>query len=139
LEDEWFSKTENRWENPDIIISLLKEWLQDFEHIDEALAILDGVGIVNARILSVGEAINHPQIKAREMMVEIDHPVLGKVPIVNSPFRLKYTKAGLKGLPPEIGEHNEEVLSELLEYPQEDILKLEEEGVIYKAKKNLQT
>ena len=139
LEDEWFSNVENRWENPDIIISLLKEWLQGFEHIDEALAILDGVGIVNARILSIDEAINHPQIKAREMMIDIDHPVLGKVPIVNSPFRLKSTKAGLKGLPPEIGEHNEEVLSELLEYPQEDILKLEEEGVIYKAKKNLLT
>ena len=136
LNDEWFSKMENRWENPDIITSLINEWLQSFEHIDDALAILDEAGIINARILSPGEAIDHPQIKAREMMVEIEHPVLGKVPIVNSPFRLKHTKAGLRGLPPEIGEHNEEILSELLGYPRDEISKLEEEKVIYKAKKN---
>jgi crotonobetainyl-CoA:carnitine CoA-transferase CaiB-like acyl-CoA transferase len=135
LEDEWLSSAKNRWENPDIINSLISEWLQRFDHIDDALSILDEAGIVNSRILSPGEAINHPQIKAREMMVEIDHPVLGKVPIVNSPFRLKNTKAGLRGLPPEIGEHNFEILSELCKYSHEDILKLEERGIIYRAKR----
>jgi CoA:oxalate CoA-transferase len=136
LDDEWLSKMENRWENPDIITSLVNEWLQSFEHIDDALAILSEAGIINARILSPGEAINHPQIKAREMMVEIDHPILGKIPIVNSPFRLQHTKAGLRGLPPEIGENNEEILAELLGYSREEISKLEEGKVIYKAKKN---
>jgi len=135
LEDEWYSKTENRWDNPDVINSLIEGWLQGFEHIDDALAILEENGLVNARILSPGEAIDHPQIKAREMMVEIDHPILGKVPIVNSPFRLKHTESGLSGLPPEIGEHNTEILSELLGYSQEDILELENRGIIYTEKK----
>lgn len=131
LEDEWLSEAKNRWENPDIIIEIVGEWLQSFDHIDDALAILDEVGIVNARILSPGEAIDHPQIKAREMMVEIDHPVLGKIPMVNSPFRLRYTRAGLRGLPPELGEHNEKILSELLGYSFEDILKLEKDEIIF--------
>jgi CoA:oxalate CoA-transferase len=135
LEDEWFSKPENRWDNPDVINSLIEGWLQGFEHIDDALAILEENGLVNARVLSPGEAINHPQIKAREMMVEIDHPVLGKVPIVNSPFRLKNTKSGLRGLPPEIGEHNTEILSDLLGYSQEYIFELENQGIIYMEKK----
>lgn len=133
LEDEFLSKIENRLENRDIILSMLSEWLFTFEHLDDALAILEKEGIVCSRILSPGEAIEHPQIKAREMMVEIDHPVLGKVPIVNSPFRLKNTKAGLEGLPPELGEHNQEILSDLLGYSQEDISKLEKENVIYEA------
>ena len=129
LEDEWLSSAKNRWENPDVINSLIIEWLQGFEHIDDALAILEKVGIVNARILSPAEAINHPQIKAREMMVDIDHPVLGKIPIVNSPFRLKHTKAGLRGLPPEIGEHNEEILR-LLGYSEDDIQKLKVQNIV---------
>lgn len=133
LEDEWLSDAQNRWGNPDIIISLINEWLQDFEHIDDALEILEKVGIVSARVNSPGEAIEHPQIIAREMIVEIDHPVLGKVPVVNSPFRLKNTKAGLRGVPPEIGEHNEKILMDSLGFSMEDILKFEEKGVIYKA------
>jgi crotonobetainyl-CoA:carnitine CoA-transferase CaiB-like acyl-CoA transferase len=136
LEDEWLAKMENRMMNRDIIVSLINEWVQSFEHIDDAMAILEEAGIVSTRILSISEAINHPQIQARDMMIEIDHPILGKVPVVNSPFRLKHTKAGLEGLPPEIGEHNEEILSNLLGYSAEDISELKRENVIYKVEKD---
>ena len=131
LEDKRFHPKENRMQSQALLAEVIDDWLKTFEHIDDALEKLNHGGIVSARILPISEAIEHPQIKAREMMVEIDHPVLGKVSFVNTPFRLKNTKAGLEGLPPELGEHNEEVLSGYLRYSREKIAKLEREGVIY--------
>jgi len=135
LKDSRFHPTEKRMNNRALLDEVISDWLKSFERIDDALEKLETAGIVSARVLPIPEAIEHPQIKAREMMVEIDHPILGKVPVVNTPFRLKNRKAGLEGLPPELGEHNEEVLSEYLGYSREMIAKLGKEGVIYKNKK----
>lgn len=132
LEDDRFSSVQKRGENLDALHALIDEWLQMFEHIEDALSLLEKAGIANSKILSIREAIEHPQIKAREMMVEIDHPVLGKVPTVNSPFRLKHSWAGLEGLPPELGEHNEEVVVALAGYSPEEIRELEKEGVLFR-------
>jgi crotonobetainyl-CoA:carnitine CoA-transferase CaiB-like acyl-CoA transferase len=132
LKDNRFYPIENRMKNRALIDELISEWLKRFEHIDEALEKLEKAGIVGARILSIPEALEHPQIRAREMMVEVDHPVLGKVPFINTPFRLKNSKAGLKGLPPEIGEHNEEILSKYLGYSGEKIAELKAAGILYK-------
>jgi CoA:oxalate CoA-transferase len=132
LEDERFSHIKHRIKHIDAIYQYVEEWLHGFEDIDDALTLLEKAGIVNARILSVAEALEHPQIKARNMMVEIDHPALGKIPVVNSPFRLKNSEAGLAGLPPELGEHNEEILTRYAGYPVEDIKNLEQDGVLYR-------
>lgn len=130
--DERFATIKQRIKHLDTIYTLIETWLQGFEHIDDALGLLEEAGIVNARILSVPEAIAHPQIKARQMMVEIDHPVLGKVPVINSPFRLKNSTAGLTGLPPEIGEHNAEILTRLGGYALAEVETLETEGILYR-------
>jgi len=130
--DPRFHPLENRVRNRALVDEVLNEWLNTFEHISDALEKLEEAGIPSAPILSIPEALEHPQIKARQMMKEIDHPVLGRVPVINSPFRLKNRSAGLKGLPPELGQHNQEVLSEYLGYSKEMIGELEKEGVIYK-------
>jgi len=132
VSDERFSTIKQRIEHLDAIYKFMEAWLKEFDNIDDALRLLDEAGIVNARILSIPEAVEHPQIKARHMMVKIDHPVLGKVPVVNSPFRLKHSEAGLAGLPPELGEHNEEILNRLGGYGLEEIQELEEEGILYR-------
>jgi len=130
LKDPRFHPVENRVKNLEVAEKILNDWLYSFEHLDDALKKLELAGIPSARILSIPEALEHPQLKAREMMVEIDHPVLGKVPVVNSPFRLKNGTAGLRGLPPELGEHSKEILSGYLGYSAENIAGLEKDGVI---------
>jgi len=130
--DERFASIKARVQHLDSLYALIEKWLQGFANIDDALRLLEEDGITCARILSVPEAIAHPQIKAREMMVEIDHPVLGRLPVVNSPFRMRNTRAGLTGLPPELGEHNAEVLRRLGGLTSAQIQTLEAKGVLYR-------
>lgn len=130
IDDERFATIGARLNNYGTLIGLVQDWLLTFDHLAEALALLEGIGIVSAPVLSPSQAVDHPQIRAREMMVDIDHPVLGRLPVVNSPFRLRNSEAGLKGVPPELGGHNREVLTRLAQYGPEEVAALEDEGAV---------
>jgi len=75
------------------------------------------------------EALCHPQVRHREMVLEIDHPRLGKVRQIGFPIKLSETPARLRslGVPP--GTHTEEVL-QALGYSQEQIRRLRESGAV---------
>ncbi|MNG36764.1 Succinyl-CoA:(R)-benzylsuccinate CoA-transferase subunit BbsF [compost metagenome] len=55
-----------------------------------------------------------PQVKARGLAIEIPHPLAGKVPQVASPIRLSETPVEYRNAPPLLGEHTEQVLSDVL-------------------------
>jgi len=71
-----------------------------------------------------------PQVKAREMIVHADHPGLGKISLPGIPIKLSATPGNPHGLAPSIGEHNEEVYSELLGLGAEELDQLREEDII---------
>ena len=77
-----------------------------------------------APILDIGESIKHPQTLARGMVTEIEHPILGKIPIVNTPFELSETPRQIQGPAPLLGQHNAEVLTQLLGYAEADMEQL---------------
>jgi crotonobetainyl-CoA:carnitine CoA-transferase CaiB-like acyl-CoA transferase len=79
-------------------------------------------------VRTVGEAIRSPEATARQLVTHIQHPVLGQVPNIASPIRYGRTPM-VDPLPaPEIGQHTEEVLREVLGYRQERIQELAREG-----------
>lgn len=53
-----------------------------------------------------------PQVKSREMIVEVEHPVLGKVKVLNSPIKMSKTPVSIRRAPPILGQHNGEIFSE---------------------------
>lgn len=75
------------------------------------------------------EAFSHPQVVHRNMVVEMDHPVEGKIRQLNFPGKFSETPAELKTPPPTLGEHTEEILKEL-GMTDEEITGLKEEKVI---------
>ena len=64
-------------------------------------------------IQNLEEVVNDPQLQSRNMFVEKDHPVAGKINMVGSPLKLSRTPVSIKHYPPEVGEHNEEILNSL--------------------------
>jgi formyl-CoA transferase len=54
-----------------------------------------------------------PQVKNRGMVVEVEHPVHGKVKVLNSPIKLGETPVSIRLAPPLLGQHNEEVFREM--------------------------
>ncbi|OAN73937.1 formyl-CoA transferase [Jannaschia sp. EhC01] len=76
---------------------------------------LEAVDLLCAPVRSLGEALDDPQTQVNEMLVEIDHPVLGEVKLVGSPVHLSAAPLSVRHLPPKLGEHTDEVLQEVAE------------------------
>ncbi len=64
------------------------------------------------------------------MFVELEHPEAGKIKLINFPVKFSETQPELKTPAPLLGQHNEEILSELLGYNEETIRELMKKGVI---------
>ncbi len=91
---------------------------------------LEAAGVPNGPINDVAQVFEEPQVKARGVRIELDHPVAGKLPLVASPMRFSATPLQAKLAPPVLGEHTEEVLRGLLKLPEDEIARLRAEGVI---------
>ena len=68
----------------------------------------------NGPINDVAQVFEEPQVKARGIRVELDHPVAGKLPTVASPMRFSATPVEYRLAPPLLGEHTDQVLKEFL-------------------------
>ena len=79
------------------------------EWVDALLA----VGIPAGPICNIEQALSSEHAKAREAVMELDHPVEGRVKSIGFPVKLSESKQRVRRHPPLLGEHNEEILKEL--------------------------
>lgn len=79
----------------------------------EWLARFANAGIPAAKINGVSEALNHIQAKARGLVVQLEHPMLGIVQTIANPIRLSDTPVTYRLAPPFLGEHTNEILQAL--------------------------
>jgi CoA:oxalate CoA-transferase len=96
----------------------------------EVVSTLAEGGVPAAPVNNVAEMVADPQIQAREMFVEVEHPIYGPVKITGTPLKLSETPGRVERLAPLPGEHNEEIFVGLLGHSQEDLTRWQEEGVI---------
>jgi len=94
------------------------------------LAQLQAAGLPCGPINTVPEAFAHPQAAARGLIQETDHPVTGHLSLAGFPYHLDRTPAAVRLPPPLLGEHTEQVLTELLGYTAEAVTSLREQHAI---------
>jgi formyl-CoA transferase len=94
------------------------------------LAVLEAAGIPGGRVRSVAEALDGPQAAARGLLLEVDHPRLGRGRYVGSPVGLDGAGRGSLRPPPSLGEHTREVLRDVLGRTDADIAALARDGVV---------
>ena len=111
-EDERFATNAARVRNNPALTPLLAERFRDFER-DALMKALDAAGVPCAPINSIPEVFEDPQIRHREMLRHIPHPVAGSVPQVVSPLRFAENPLRFDRAPPTLGQHTAEVLAEL--------------------------
>jgi CoA:oxalate CoA-transferase len=87
-------------------------------------------GVPAAPVHNVAEMVADPQVQAREMVVERDHPLYGPVKITGTPLKLSETPGRVERLAPLPGEHNEEIFVELLGHSRGELARWQEQGVI---------
>ena len=96
---------------------------------------IDGLinaGVPCSPVNTLDRVFEDPQVKARNMRIEMDHPVTDgvKVPLVASPIKMSATPPSHRRPPPMLGQHTEEVLRELLDMSDGEIAELRSGDVI---------
>ena len=110
--DERFTTNAARVRNNAVLTPLLVERLLTFPR-DTLMAALDAAGVPCAPINTVPQVFDDPQVKHREMLRHLPHPVAGQVPQVVSPLRFAEAPLRFDRAPPTLGQHTAEVLAEL--------------------------
>ena len=91
--------------------------------------LLNAAGVPAGPVNNVPAALAQPQIAAREMVVEVEHPVAGMLKMLGSPLKLSAQPASIRRPPPVLGQHTDEILAEA-GYPDDRIAELRKSGVI---------
>ncbi len=110
--DEKFATNSARVQNRDELIPLLRS-IFITRTVNEWLADLEKAEIPCGPIQNFEQVFSMSTVKEREMLVKMDHPTIGELPLVGSPLKMSDTPVEYRLSPPLMGEHTEEVLREL--------------------------
>ena len=91
---------------------------------------LEQMGIPCGPVNSIDQVADDPQIKARNMITDVYHPVTGKYRVANTPFRFSRSHSQPERASPDLGEHTADVLSHQLGMTPQEISALGDSGVI---------
>jgi crotonobetainyl-CoA:carnitine CoA-transferase CaiB-like acyl-CoA transferase len=111
------------------ILPVVRAWVAQ-RTVAQCLAALDAIDVPCAKVQNIAEVLADPQIKARGMVVEQEHPVLGKVRLPNLPFRFSDCDTTQKTPAPLMGQHNREIATSL-GYSPAQIDAMVSNGVLY--------
>ena len=129
MDDPRFETGELRTRNYGILEPIMNEALIG-KSTEEWLEAFEEVKIPCGPLNSIDQVANDPHTAARDMIIDVHHPEAGDFKVVNSPFKFSRTPYKTERAAPDLGEHTEEILSQLLEIPREKIDWLRESGVI---------
>jgi crotonobetainyl-CoA:carnitine CoA-transferase CaiB-like acyl-CoA transferase len=96
----------------------------------EVVRVLADAGVPAAPVNNVAEMVADPQVQAREMFVEREHPVYGRLKTTGSPLKMSRTPGRVRWLAPMPGEHNEEIFCGLLGHSKDELARWREDGVV---------
>jgi len=128
LEDERFASNRERMANRDLLIAIISEamrsnttdyWVEKFEQ----------AGVPAGPVRKIKDMLEDPQTLARDMVIEVDHPVAGPVQALGLPIKFSHGNGVTRRGAPQYGEHTAEVLQEL-GYSSEDIAALAASQVV---------
>ena len=114
------------------ILGRIRSWAMAQPSVQACLDALDAASVPCAKVQQIDEVLADPQVKARGMLIEQDHPVLGRIRMPNLPFRFSGFEAPVPTVAPDIGQHNQ-AIAESLGYSAGEIAALTAAGVLYQA------
>ena len=125
--DVRYETADARWQRRDEVNALVEAWTEKrTKH--EVMKILAGAGVPCGACLDTGEVLADPHLRAREMIVDVQHPARGAYVTVGNPIKLSASPTTITPSPM-LGQHRDEILREL-GYDNGAIAVLERDGAI---------
>jgi formyl-CoA transferase len=128
-DDYRFNTNSNRVKYRKELIPLLEDLFSQSK-ITHWLSILEASGIPCGPINSIDQALEDPQVQARDMVIDVLHPSAGTIRMVDSPLKIPTAPTTVRMPPPMLGEHTAQILQELLAYDGKTIQELRDAQVI---------
>lgn len=128
IDDPRFATPESRFTHREEVDALISEWTMQHDKI-EAMEILGNAGVPAGAVMSSKELINDAFLQERGMFTLMEHPVRGSVLIPGFPIKMSESHVPIKASPL-LGEHTDEILSDLLKMSQDEISALRKTGAI---------
>jgi len=130
MKDPRYNTNPSRVKNREELLAMTQAWTRQHPAA-ELLKILDKEGVPVCPINSMADIFEDPHYQARENLVQVEHPVLGKMTMPGIVPKFSQTPGAIRSAGPvKIGEHNGEVYRDLLGVKDEELRGLEAEGVI---------
>ncbi len=129
-DDPRFATDPARLENRDQLLALLQDWAVRLESVEALEAAVAPHRLATGVVRSVEEAGAGEWARERGAVVEVDDRAGGRLRLPNSPWRFSGATTGVRGVPAFRGEHNREVLEELLGLGAAEVEALEAAGVL---------
>lgn len=127
--DDRFHHVNGRNAGREEILAVVKPWVAS-RRVAEVLALLDGIDVPCAKVQRIDEVLADPQIQARGMVVEQEHPRYGTLRLPNLPFRFSDCDTTIRQVAPDLGQHNAAV-ARGLGYSDAEIAALQADGVLF--------
>jgi crotonobetainyl-CoA:carnitine CoA-transferase CaiB-like acyl-CoA transferase len=129
-EDPEFLTNKDRVKNVARLEGIVTEWTS-LRKTDDIVSLLMGASVPCSPILNVEQICKDPHIaQAREMIVEMDHPLEGKMNVVSCPIKFTNMKPAIRSTAPRHGEHTERVLTDILGMSEEEYARLRATGAL---------
>jgi crotonobetainyl-CoA:carnitine CoA-transferase CaiB-like acyl-CoA transferase len=127
--DARFHTPDGRNRNRLEILPLIRAWT-GARTVAECTKLLDAADVPCAAVQNIDAVLADPQVAARNMIIEQDHPVLGKVRLANVPFRFSGVDTTPRTVAPLLGQHNREIAGDLGR-SEAEIDAMVKDGVLY--------
>jgi len=129
IEDKRFNTMSGRISNSATLEGMLTEIFRQKSR-DEWLVLFQREGVIASPVNNIEQVVSDRHINSREMILEVSHKRLGKLKVVGTPMKFSRTPCSIKKASPDLGEHTDEVLKEMLGMSVKDIRKLKETGAV---------
>jgi crotonobetainyl-CoA:carnitine CoA-transferase CaiB-like acyl-CoA transferase len=127
--DPRFTTNADRIENRTELAGVLTQVFGE-RSAQEWLDALQDAGLPCGPINDIPDVFTHPQVGDRKLIIEVEHPTAGQVKVTGFPYKLSATPAEVRLPPPLLGQHTEEILTDILGYDSQDVTSLQDRGVI---------
>jgi formyl-CoA transferase len=128
LADPRLADRAERLARADELDALVESWTgKRTKH--EVMALLASAGVPCGAVLDSGEVMSNEHLRGRGMIVDVEHPVRGRMPVPGSPIRLSASSTAVTHAPL-LGQHNAEILGKVLGLGADDLAGLKGDGVI---------